>query len=146
MIQEERLKKRLEIRKEQMESGEVLMTKLRHEIKAGFVPQSAKQFADILKMVADYEKKVGCYEECKEILEKLSEEKPMTMEKLGVECQGNHLPTQPHMEKKASGDVQCKFCGAKFADVHVSDTASMKDQVKQSKADAKGAVERMLNM
>lgn len=94
--------------------------------------------------MADYYKKVGRYEECQEILEKLSEEKPMTMEKLGVECNGDHSPSKGYMEKKASGDIQCHHCGASFADLNVTDKTSMKDQTKQAKADAKGAVEKML--
>lgn len=146
MIQETRLQKRLEIRKEQMEAKDVLMCKLRAEIKRGFIPVSPQQFADILKMVSDHSKKVGQYEECKEILEKLSEENPMAMEKVGVECSGNHAPTNSYMEKKASGEVQCRHCGAKFADLNIADKTSMTEQMKQSKADAKGAVEKMLGM
>jgi uncharacterized Zn-finger protein len=146
VIQETRLEKRLLIRKEQMEAGEILMVKLRAEVQRGFVPTDKKQFADILKMVSDYYKRVGCYEECKDILEKLSEEKPMAMEKVGVECNGNHAPTNSYMEKKASGEVQCRHCGAKFADLNISDKASMAEQTKQSRSDAKGAVEKMLGI
>lgn len=146
MIQETRIKKRLEIRKEQMEATDILMCKLREEIKRGFVPITPKQFADILKMVSDHAKKVGQYEECKEILEKLSEDKPMTMEKTGVECSGNHALTNTYMEKKASGDIQCRHCGAKFADLNVADKTSVDDQAKQATASAKGAVEKMLGI
>jgi ribosomal protein L34E len=144
VIQETRLKKRLEIRKEQMETGEHLMLKLRNDVAAGFVPTDKKQFADILKMVTDYAKRVGHYEECKDILEKLSEEKPMGMEKVGVECNGNHAPTNTYMEKKASGEVQCRHCGARFGDLNIADKASMSEQTKQAKTEAKGAVEQML--
>jgi hypothetical protein len=146
VIQEARLEERLRIRKEQMEAGEILMCKLRAEVQRGFVPTDKKQFADILKMVTDYAKRVGYYEECKDILEKLSEEKPMGMEKLGVECNGDHKLTNAYMEKKASGDIQCRHCGARFGDLNVSDKTSMTEQTKQAKADAKGAVEKMLGI
>jgi uncharacterized Zn-finger protein len=139
------LKKRLEIRKEQMEASEVLMTKLRAEIQKGWIPKTAQEFAGVLKLVQDYGKKVGYHEETKDILEKIGEVKPM-MEKVGVECQNNHQPTQSYMEKKASGDIQCKYCGAKFGDIQVKDGVTIKDQIKSAKSDAKGAVEKMFGM
>lgn len=135
------LKKRAEIRKEQMEAVEILMTKLRAEVQKGWIPQTKEEFAGVLKLVQDYGRKVGCYEETKDILEKM----PM-MEKVGVECKGNHEPTNSYMEKQASGDIKCRFCGSKFADVQVKDGVSMKDQIKQAGSDAKGAVEKMFGM
>lgn len=145
-ISEDRIKKRLEIREHQVESLDALMCKLRAKIQTGFLPKTAEEFAGILKMVSDYAKATGYVEECKDILAKLSEEKPMTIEKLGVECNGDHSPAKGYMEKKASGDIQCRFCGAKFADLQVADKTTVKEQVKQAKSDGKDAIEKMLNL
>jgi len=145
MISEDRLRKRLEIREYQAGSLDALMCKLREKIKLGFLPKNAEEFAGILKMVSDHAKAAGCVEECKDILAKLSEEKPM-MEKVGVECNGDHSPAKGYMEKKASGDIQCRFCGAKFADLNVADKTTVKEETKQAKKDGKDAIEKMLNM
>lgn len=146
-ISEERVKMRLEIRREQVEAKDVLMCKLRDKIKNGYVPTKPEEFAGVLRLVSEYEKLVGGMEECQEILGKLSEEKPMTMEKFGVECNNEHNPTAPHMEKKASGEVQCRHCGKKFASINVDDGAELKDSVSTSpKKPTKGDMERMFNM
>ena len=118
------------------------MCALRDKVRKGYCPKTAQEFADILNEVTQYAKAVGREEECKEILEKLSENVPM--EKLGVECQGNHNPTQGYMEKQASGDLRCRFCGQTFTAVHIHEKLSMTDQAKKAKTDAKGAVEKML--
>lgn len=144
-IGEDRLKKRIEIREQQVGDKDVLMCKLRAKIQAGYLPKTAEEFAGILKMVADHAKHVGFVEECKEILEKLSEEKPMTIEKLGVECNGDHSPAKGYMEKKASGDIQCRHCGAKFADLQIAEKATVKDEVKQAKKDSRDAIDKMMN-
>jgi hypothetical protein len=145
-ISEDRLKKRLEIRRGQASAKDNLMAKLREKIMAGYIPKDAKEFADVLRMVADHAKHVGYEEECKDILEKLSEEKPMPIEKVGVECSGDHSPAKGYMEKKASGDIQCRFCGAKFADLNVQEKTTIKDEIKQAKGDGRDAIEKMLNM
>lgn len=145
MISEDRLRKRLEVREHQAGNLDGLMCKLREKIKTGFLPKTAEEFAGILKMVSDHAKSAGCAEECKDILDKLSEEKPM-MEKVGVECNGDHSPAKGYMEKKASGDIQCRFCGAKFADLNVADKTTVKEESKQAKKDGKDAIEKMLNM
>lgn len=138
-ISENRLKARLEIRKDQVEQRDVMMCKLRNKIQKGYVPTSPKEFASVLQMVSDYQKHVGCMEECQDILKKLvqpvpevpqpakaAKEEPMTMEKYGVECQKNHDLNQPYMEKTASGDaVICKHCGARLDLVKVSDEVNM---------------------
>lgn len=144
------LKKRLEIRKDQMKAPEVLMTKIRADIMAGWLPRTAQELGDLLKIVHSYGRKVGVYEECKDIMEKTAataapEEKPMTMEKVGVQCGGNHMPDSGNLDKKASGDMQCRYCGMKFADARVSDTMSVKESA-QAKKDARGSVEKMLGM
>jgi hypothetical protein len=145
-ISEDRLRKRVEIRRDQAAAKDVLMAKLRAKIQAGYIPKDAKEFSDVLRLVTDYAKHVGYEEECKDILSKLSEEKPMTIEKVGVECSGDHSPAKGYMEKKASGDIQCRFCGAKFADLGVSEKVTVKDEVKQAKSDGRDAIEKMLNM
>jgi len=99
IIKEDRLKKRLEIRKEQVELKDVILCKLRDKIKNGYIPKNAKEFADVLRIVSEYQKLVGAMEECQEILEKLTEEVPMTMEKFGVECQGDHGAGKDYMVK-----------------------------------------------
>lgn len=134
------LKRRQAIRKDEMESMDVLMTKMRAEIQKGWIPQTPQEFASALKMVTEYGKKVGRYEETKDILEKIGEGSPM-MEKVGVQCQGNHLPDSGNMDKKASGDLQCRYCGVKLGDLHVSDSTAVTE--KQAAKDAKGAVEKM---
>jgi len=145
-IPEERLKIRLGIRKDQAAAKDVIMAKLRDKIQKGYLPKDGRELADVLKLVHDYGKSVGHVEECQEILEKLSEGTPMTMEKFGVECKGDHKPTLPHMEKKASGDIVCRHCGAKFADLNIAEKVSVKDEVKQGKKDAKDSIEKMLNI
>lgn len=144
-IQEDRLKKRLEIRASQVADKDVLMVKLREKIKGGFLPSTPEQFADILKMVSEYGRHLGYVEECREILEKLSEEGP-AMEKYGVECKGDHNPSKGYMEKKAGGDVVCRHCGARFGEVHLHEKQAIREDVRQAKADAKGSIEKMLNM
>ena len=143
-ISEKRLKMRLSIREEQLRDKEILALKLRDKVKGGYLPKTSKELADILKMVHEHAKAVGCAEECKEILEKLSEENPMPMEKYGVECSGNHSLTQPYMEKQASGDVVCRHCGAKFATVQVKDGVGLKD--KSGEVPPKDSIERMMNI
>jgi hypothetical protein len=145
-VREERLKLRLAIRKEQLVPKDIVMTKLRDKITKGYLPTTPKELADLLKMVHEYGKSVGQLEECQEILEKLVEGTPMTMEKLGVECKGDHKPTNAYMEKKASGEVTCRHCGAKFADLHIAERVSMKEEVKQGKKDAQDSIEKMLNI
>ncbi len=144
------LAKRLEIRKDQMTAPEALMTKIRADIQAGWLPRTSKELGDLLKLVHTYGKKVGMYEECKDIKDKMGSSEPkeagVTMEKLGVQCNGNHLPDGGNLDKKASGDLQCRYCGAKFAAVHTADSFAMKDQVKKAGTDAKGAVEKMLGI
>lgn len=143
-ISEDRLRKRLAIREEQAAARDILATKLREKVKAGYCPQTTQEFAGILRMVSDHAKHVGYAEECKDILEKLSEEKPMTIEKYGVECGGDHGITKPHMEKKASGEVVCRHCGARFADVQVKDGAALKDE--GTKPAPKDSIEKMLGI
>lgn len=146
MIQETRLKMRLAIRQDQASAKDAIMAKLRQKIQAGYLPKTSEEFAGILKLVTEYAKSVGYAEECQEILEKLSEETPMTMEKLGVECKGDHGLAKPYMEKTASGDVSCRFCGAKFTGVAVQDGLGMKDKVGGNPKEIKGSIEKMLNM
>lgn len=143
-ISEERLKKRLAIREQQAADKDVLAVKLREKIKAGYIPQTKEEFAGVLRIVAEHAKHVGYAEECKEILEKMSEGQPMTMEKYGVECQGDHGITKPHMEKKASGEVVCRHCGARFADVQVKDGMSVED--KKAQTAPKDSIEKMLGI
>jgi hypothetical protein len=141
-IQEHRLKMRHDIRMEQVQAKEIPVLKLRQKLTSGWMPSTKEELADILKMVHDHAKHLGYAEECKEIMEKLSEEAPMTMEKYGVECRNDHDPAKPYMEKLASGDVKCKHCGKKFGTVTVEDKVGVKDEVKGQK----GTIERMLNM
>ncbi len=123
------------------------MCKLRDKIKKGYVPSKPEEFAGVLRLVSEYEKLVGGMEECQEILDKLSEEKPMTMEKFGVECNNEHNPTSPHMEKKASGEVQCRHCGKKFSSINVADETKLDEKVgTEPKKPTKGDVEKMFNM
>ena len=143
-ISEDRLKKRLAIREEQAANKDFLAVKLREKIKAGWLPQSKDELAGILRVVAEHAKHVGYVEECKEILEKLSEGNPMAMEKYGVQCSGDHGITKDYMEKKASGEVVCRHCGARFADVQVKDGMSMED--KKAQAAPKDSIERMLGI
>lgn len=143
-ISEDRLKKRLAIREEQAASRDFLAAKLRDKIRAGYLPKTAEELAGILKVVSEHAKHVGYAEECKEILEKLSEGQPMAMEKYGVECGGDHGITKPHMEKKASGEVVCRHCGARFADVQVKDGAAIKDE--GTKPAPKDTIEKMLGI
>lgn len=146
-ISEKRVQMRLDIRKEQVEAKDILMCKLREKIHRGYVPGTKEEFAGVLGLVAEHAKLVGGMDECKEILEKLSEDKPMTMEKLGVECNGDHNPTLEYMEKKASGEVQCRHCGTKFASVVVNDEVKMADKTSAGKPqEKKGDVERMFNV
>lgn len=141
-ISEDRLKKRLAIREEQAANKDFLAVKIRERIKAGWIPQTREELAGVLRIVSEHAKHVGYVEECKEILEKMSEENPMTIEKYGVQCGGNHGITKDYMEKKASGEIVCRHCGARFADVQVKDGVSMEDK----KAAPKDTIEKMLNM
>ena len=146
-ISEKRVHARLEIRKEQVEAKDILMCKLRDKVQKGYLPKTTDEFAGVLRLVAEYEKLVGGMEECQEILEKLSEGKPVTMEKFGVECNGDHDPKHSYMEKKASGEVQCRHCGQKFASVVVNDGMKVEDKATPGKPqEKKGDVERMFNV
>lgn len=145
-ISEERLRTRLGIRKDQLAARDVVMCKLRDKIQKGHLPSTPKELADLLKMAHEYGRLAGQVDECQEILEKLSEGVPMTMEKFGVECKGDHHPKLAHMEKRAGGDVVCRHCGAKFADLHVAEKVAVEDKVGGARKDAKDSVERMLNM
>lgn len=142
-ISEDRIKRRLAIREQQAADKDFLAVKLREKIKAGYIPQTREELAGVLRIVSEHAKHVGYAEECKEILEKLSEGQPM-MEKYGVECKGDHGITKPHMEKKASGEVVCRHCGARFADVQVKDGMSVED--KKAQAAPKDTIEKMLGI
>lgn len=144
-IDERRVKIRLDIRTDQMQARETLMMKLRAKIQAGYLPATSAELADVLHLVTEYGKHVGRAEECKEILEKLSEEKLMVMEKLGVQCQGDHSPSKDYMVKTAS-DFVCRHCGSKFADLQIHDEVAMKAKLGGPTQDMKGAVEKMLNI
>lgn len=138
------LKKRTDIRRDEMQALEPMMTKLRADIQKGYCPQTPKEFADWLSLAVKYGKKVGTHEECKDILEKTGgklEAQPM-MEKTGVECQGKHLPDEGNMVKIGS-DLKCRHCGQKFAAVEVQDKAGMKDQMKGAGQQAKNAVDNL---
>jgi hypothetical protein len=138
---------RLDIRKEQVEAKDILMCKLRDKIQKGYVPTTKEEFAGVLRLVAEHAKLVGGMEECQEILEKLSEGKPVTMEKFGVECNNDHDPKHPYMEKKASGKVQCRHCGTSFDSVAVADGVKLSAKVTPGKPqEKKGDVERMFNV
>lgn len=141
-ISEDRLKKRLAIREEQAANKDFLAVKLREKIRLGWLPKTAEELAGVLRIVSEHAKHVGYVEECKEILEKLSEGNPMTMEKYGVQCNGDHGITKDYMEKKASGDTVCRHCGARFASVQVKDGVSMEDK----KAAPKDSIEKMLGI
>lgn len=142
------LKKRTEIREEEMKALEPMMGKLRADIQKGYCPKTPKEFSEWLSLVQKYGKKVGVYEECKDILEKTGgklEGKPV-MEKVGVECQGNHLPDSGNMVKVAAHQVKCKHCGQTLDHVEVKDQTSMKDQVKGAGQQAKGAVDKIFGI
>lgn len=145
-ISEKRIKMRLEIRTEQVQAKDIVMCKLLEKIRKGYVPKTKEEFAGVLGLVAAHAKLVGGMEECQEILEKLSEEKPMTMEKFGVECNNDHNPTHKYMEKKASGKVQCRHCGRSFDSLAVDDDVKMTEKTSAGKPqEKKGDVERMFN-
>jgi hypothetical protein len=156
-ISEERLLKRKQIREDISAAKDGLMVKLREKIQKGFLPKDAKEFADILKLAVDYGKDVGRAEEVKDILETLSEANPQPlpkplegahamMEKVGVQCMGNHQPTQTYMEKQASGDVKCVHCGQTFGHLTVQDKTGVQDATKMATKQAKSSIADMFGV
>lgn len=127
LISADRIKKRAEVRDQQVSSKDAIFCKLRDKIRSGYAPKTPEELAGVLKLAAEYYKLVGAADECHDIIEKLAEEEPM--EKYGVECNGKHSLSDPCMEKTADGEeAQCKSCGFKVSLVKLGDEVKASDK------------------
>lgn len=143
MIKEGRLKARVEIRKHFVEAKDPLMCKLRDKVTKGYIPSTTEELSGILKLVHEYAEEVGRYNECVEILEKLSEGDAMAMEKYGVLCNGVHDPSKDYMVKTGS-DLACKHCGKKLAGIEIQERVGLTETMKPPAP--KDTIERMMNL